>query len=443
MHKKHLRIAILGYGTVGKSTVDILQQRATAIAKKSGVSIHIESIVLRKMKKDLQESVQAIVTCDQDAVLSSDDIDCYVELIGGVGDAYTIVKYLLSRGKYVVTANKALLALHGEELWALARKNHTCIGFEASCCAGLPLIRAIVDGLIANTIQGIFGIVNGTCNFILTQMEEKNMTYQEALEQATKQGIAEADSSLDILGVDAAHKIAIMSSLAFSLKVSFNDIAVEGISSVTQIDMRYAQQLGYTIKLIAAAYRIDEGIAIWVRPVFLAKDHPLASVHDTFNAVSIFGDTNGHTLYYGRGAGGLPTASAVVSDIISIGIGNWQRLFEHSRQWQDINESRNQIPIEMTTHRYYLRMHVDDRHGVLAEITALFDQHHISIASVLQEESATPTQAMLIIITHETREKNIHAVVDAIVHLSCVHESPKILPIFHGYQEAIGIYADA
>ncbi len=439
MQKKHLRIAILGYGTVGRATVDILQKRAQSIADKSGVYIEVVAVLLRTAKLDIAPSVQAIATCDRKAVLEDENIDCYVELIGGVDVAYSIVRELLSRGKFVVTANKAMLALHGEELWALARKNNTCIGVEASCCAGVPLIRAIADGLIANSIHAVYGIVNGTCNFILTKMEEKSISYKKALEISITQGIAEADPSLDVQGLDAAHKIAIMSSLAFSLKVSFSDIAVQGIDNIDQVDMRHAKELGYRFKLIAAAYKVKDGITIWVRPVLLIEDHPLAAVKDTFNAVSIFGDTNGHTLYYGRGAGGEPTASAVIGDIISIGIGNWQSLFEYSGQWQDLNTHRNQVPAGQTQHRYYLRMHVDDSHGVLAEIAAVFTNYSVSFATVLQKkvENQDTKQALLIIITHETLENNMKKVLSALENLSCVYDAKTMIPIFDLDEEKI------
>ena len=439
-------VAVVGCGTVGGSTSEILLRDRELIERKAGVRLRLKYIVDRNFTyaEELQLD-NTLFENDLDRVLADEDLGVVVELIGGVSKARDITERALSAGKHVVTANKAMLAHHGQELMGLARQHGVVLAFEASCGGGIPILRALYDGLIVDEIDAIYGIVNGTCNFILTEMIEKGETYEEALWAAQSQGLAEADPSLDVEGTDSAHKIAIMASLGFGMQVPFESIPVEGIDRLQRDDVLYGAKLGYVVKLLAIATREEDGVSIRVRPAFISKDHPLAWVAGPFNAVSVYSHCTGHTMYYGRGAGGSPTGAAVVSDIASIALGTLPRFFEHYGQWQDRNEPGYLIPAAQTRNRYYIRVMADDTPGTLARIASILSGHGISISSVLQDEipeeqgdSEHPPQAPIVITLHQAEEGDVMNAVDEINALDATGETCSVVTIIDEHPERVG-----
>jgi homoserine dehydrogenase len=341
-----------------------------------------------------------------DAATAIDDpnTNIVVELIGGTGVAAELIERALRLGKSVVTANKALLAARGPELFALARKHGASIGFEASCAGGIPVINALVNGLVANRIEALVGIVNGTCNFILTQMTRQGVSYAAALAEAQKAGFAEADPALDVSGRDAAQKLSILASLAFDARVAESDIKVCGIDSLQEADLKFAGELGYVIKLLAIAQREGkENISLRVHPTLVHKENLLAQVGGSFNAVSVYGHSVGHVLFYGRGAGRTPTASAVVSDIVQIGLGAGPLAFKQLNLLPG-NRKVKLLPFEDLSSRYYLRLTARDEPGVLAQVTKVLGAHRISLSAVLQQETSQSRFVPVVITTHLARE---------------------------------------
>jgi len=408
--EKRNAIAVLGCGTVGGGTAKILIEDAEYLKQRTSLPIFLKYIVDVKfdhakaigLPEDLYE------TC-YDKVLKDPDVGIVIELIGGTTLAKEFIIKALNAGKHVVTANKALLAHYGRELFALARKNHVVIGFEASCGGGIPIIRALYDGLMANRNEALYGIVNGTCNYILTQMTQNGKTYSEALAEAQRDGLAEANPTLDVSGLDSAHKLVIMSSLAFGKYVALEQTPVIGIDTLELSDVLAGQELGYTIKLIAMARKYPDGrISTIVCPAFIDKKHPLAWVSGSFNAISVYGHAVGHTMYYGRGAGASPTGSAVVSDVISILSGATEKFFNTYQIWRDLLPEAEMLPSGLGEEKFYVRFDVIDRPGVLAKVTAIFARHNISIASVVQKKVEKDGHAIpIVIITHLALEGDI------------------------------------
>ena len=437
-----LEVAIIGCGTVGGSTATLLLEDRKQIAHRSGIDIQLSAIYTRDFTHARELGLpEDLFETDLQKILSNPSIEVVVELIGGTTDAREIIKKALRAGKHVVTANKALLAHHGDELWSEARSNGVTIGFEASTGGGIPIIRAITDGLLANRIDAVYGIVNGTSNYILTRMTNEGTIYSDALAAAQADGLAEADPSLDVQGTDSAHKIAIMASLAFGLKVDFDAIPVSGIDTLESMDVTFGMDLGYVVKLLAVAHRTPQGVTLWVRPAFISREHPLAWVSGPFNAVSVYGHATGHTLYYGRGAGGHPTASAVISDIISIGLGTLPALFTHTGYWQDRNEDTRQVNVAQTESRFYIRIMAEDQPGVLAEIARIFGDHHISIASMLQPEVTKEGEAVLVpivITTHVSKEQNLRDALKQVDALSISGSRSVCIPIAQEHPEVFG-----
>jgi homoserine dehydrogenase len=398
-------VAIVGCGTVGGATATLLTRDAPLLAERLGAGLELRHVVdvdfshARELGLD-----EKLFREDLSEALADEQVGVVAELIGGTDVARKVTEQSLRAGKHVVTANKALLAHHGAELLALARECGVCIGFEASCGGGIPIVRALTDGLIANRIDALFGIVNGTCNYILTEMTQQGAAYADALAQAQAGGLAEADPTLDVSGVDSAHKLAILAALAFARKMDFDAIPVEGIDTLRALDVGYGQELGYVIKLLAIAQRRSDGLSLRVRPAFISREHPLAWVSGPFNAVSVYGHATGHTMYYGRGAGDMPTGSAVVSDIAAIAMGTTARQFERLALWPDQAAPADQLPAEAIRSRYYLRMMAEDRPGVLAQIADILGRHDISIRSVLQHEppAAAADEGVPVVITTHT-----------------------------------------
>ncbi|MFW6066026.1 MAG: homoserine dehydrogenase [Planctomycetota bacterium] len=417
-------VAIVGCGTVGGAAATLLTRDSGVISERLGADLELRHIVdvdftharelgldEKLFRKDLREA------------LSDEEVSVVVELIGGIDTARDFIEQALQAGKHVVTANKALLAHHGAELMALARDCGVSLCFEASCGGGIPVIRALVDGLIANHIDAIFGIVNGTCNYILTAMTRQNTSFSDALAQAQRQGLAEADPTLDVSGGDSAHKLAIMAALAFGRRVDFDTIPVEGIDTLEACDVAFGQELGYVIKLLAIAERRDDALSLRVRPAFISTEHPLAWVSGPFNAVSVYGHATGHTMYYGRGAGDMPTGSAVVADIASVATGTAQRQFEQLKLWPDLAPPAEQLPASAVRSRYYLRMMAQDRPGVLAQVANVLGRHNISIRSVLQHEPAPGSDiegVNVVITTHIADEGNIRKAITEVDELEVI-----------------------
>jgi len=410
--EKPLGVALVGCGTVGGAVATILTRDRAIFSRRFAPPLELRHIVDVDFSHARALGLDERLFCKNfHEALADEGVGAVVELIGGTTVAKECIAESLRAGKDVVTANKALLAHHGNELYALARKEGRVLAFEASCGGGIPIIRALCDGLIANRIDALYGIVNGTCNYILTAMTQRGQTYDQALAEAQRDGLAEADPTLDVAGIDSAHKLAIMAGLAFGRKIAFDEIPVEGIDSLELCDIEYGQELGYVVKLLAIAQRRKDGLSLRVRPVFISKEHPLAWVSGPFNAISIYGHATGHTMYYGRGAGGMPTASAVVADLAAIAIGSARRAFEQLKIWPDLSEPANQLPVGAIHSRYYIRVLAEDRPGVLAQIAAILGKDNISIRSVLQHEpppgSEPAAGVPVVITTHAAKEGNV------------------------------------
>ncbi len=433
-------VAVVGCGTVGGSVAKILTRDREALLERVGRPIELRHIVdvdfTHARRLGLDES---LFRDGLEDALADDGVHVVVELIGGLKDAREVIEKSLRAGKYVVTANKALLANCGTELYALARNCGVAIAFEASCAGGIPIIRALCDGLLANRLDALYGITNGTCNFILTEMTNHGRSYAEALALAQQEALAEADPTLDVAGVDSAHKLAIMASLAFGQKIDFEAIPVFGIDTLELCDIAFGRTLGYVLKLLAIASRQEDGISLRVRPAFISREHPLAWVSGPFNAVSVYGHATGHTMYYGRGAGGKPTASAVVADLISLAIGTWQRIFVQLGIWPDRAKPANQLPIDAVHSRYYLRILCEDRPGVLGQIATIFGSRDISISSLLQHEPTeeAPKDVPVVITTHKAMEGNVRQAIREIEALKAIKAPIVCIGIVEEYPEDI------
>ena len=431
-------VAVVGCGTVGNATAALLIAQSEHYRRTTGITLTVKALVDVNFDRARDAGLdESLFNENLAVVLADSEINLVVETVGGLTIARTIIEKALKAGKHVVTANKALLAHYGTELFALARTNGVSIGFEASCAGGIPIIRALVDGLLANTNEALYGIVNGTSNFILTEMVEKGKTYAEALRQAQADGLAEADPTLDVNGMDAAHKLTLLGSLAFGQRIPLDAIPVEGIDGLDRMDVSTGSELGYVLKLVALARRSDDGLELAVKPVFLHEDHPLARVSGPFNSVSVYGSAVGHTMYYGRGAGGSPTASAVVSDILSIALGTWPILFSALSVWPDRREPAVLADAGESKHRYYLRFMVKDVGGVLADITTVLAGKNISVTALVQKESHEGDLIQMVITTHEARDADIRDALETIGRLDTVSGNPVVLRIIDEHVESL------
>ena len=416
-----LNIALIGCGTVGAGVAKILLEHPERLTARAGRPLVLKKIVVKDVDKPRPDWIPAnLLTSDVRQVIDDPTIHVAVEVVGGVDWTRRAVLDLLAAGKDVVTANKALLALHGAEVFDAGRRYKKAIAFEASVGGGIPIIGTLSHGLAANQIVSLQGILNGTCNFILTGMTELGTSYAEALAGAQRRGYAEADPTLDVDGTDAAHKLSILVQIAFGASVPFASISRRGIANIHQDDIRYARELGYTIKLLAEAWldqpaekkKGNSQLALHVSPVMLRHLTPLAQVRDAYNAIFVVGDAVGSTLYYGRGAGQMPTASAVVADLIDLAAGRAQKTFEALRLWSSDSQRITLKPQSAVATRFYLRLMVRDRPGVLAEVTRILADHHISISSVIQHEAVEGPEGdivPLIIMTHTAPTGNFTA----------------------------------
>jgi len=419
-----LRIGIAGLGTVGAGVVKLLAQNGDLIAARAGCRIEISAVSARDRKKDRGVDLGRFRWLDDPISLAADPgVDAIVELIGGAdGAAKALAEATLSRGKTFVTANKALLAHHGAHLATLAEKSKSAFMFEASVAGGIPIVKALREGLAANRLSRVFGILNGTCNYILTKMEATGRDFADVLAEAQKLGYAEADPAFDIDGVDTAHKLAVLTSLAFGMPVAFDAIHVEGIRRVAAVDIAYAAELGHRIKLLAVARRTPHGIEQRVHPALVPLSHPIAHVDGVFNAVVAEGDFVGRTVFEGRGAGEGPTASAVVADLIDVAAGRRTPAFGVPAS----SLARQPLaPMDRHVGPYYLRLTVYDRPGVIADIAAVLRDEAVSIESLLQRGRAETVPVVMLV--HETEEARMRRAVERIAALKAVTEPPCVI----------------
>ena len=421
---KPINIGLMGVGTVGGGTATVLKRNAEEISRRAGREIRLFIAANRDLAK-AREAVGPDVTLVDDAmqVVQHPEVDIVVELIGGDTVAKSLVLQAIANGKHVVTANKKLLAVHGNEIFARAQEKGVMVAFEAAVAGGIPIIKALREGLSANRIEWIAGIINGTSNFILTEMREKGASFSDVLSEAQRLGYAEADPTFDVEGHDAGHKLSIMAAIAFGIPMQFDKCYLEGISKLDGRDIRYAEELGYRVKLLGLTRRTEHGIELRVHPALIPERQLIANVNGVMNAVYVKGDAIGPTLYYGAGAGALPTASAVVADIVDV-----TRLLtaDPEHRVPHLAFQPNQLkdlpilPIEEITSSYYLRIGAADRAGVLANITRLLAENGISIEALIQKGSTSDSSAEIVILTHRVKEKHVNAVIGAIEALDSV-----------------------
>jgi homoserine dehydrogenase len=418
--RKTLQAAIVGLGTVGRGTFNVLSRNAEEIERRAGCSINVKTVVVRNLETAqpfLQGRLSASqnVTLDLKSVLIDPEIDVIIEVMGGTTVAKDLVLGALRAGKHVVTANKALLALHGNELFEAARQNRVVLAFEAAVAGGIPIIKALREGLTANQVDWVAGIINGTTNFILSEMRSRGASFHAVLKEAQALGYAEADPTFDVEGVDAAHKATILASIAFGVPIQFDKAHVEGISNLQPEDIRYAEQLGYRIKLLGIAKRAVHGIELRVHPTLIPTKRLIANVEGAMNAVMVRGDAVGTTLYYGKGAGSEPTASAVIADLVDLGrniaMGTQGSVPALAFQHDSLSATKI-LPIEEVTTGHYLRMRVADEPGVLADITRVLADGEISIDALFQREADDGVaQTDIIMLTHPAQEGRVRSAI--------------------------------
>jgi homoserine dehydrogenase len=422
---KSIKVGLLGLGTVGAGTFEVLKRNQEEITRRAGRAIEIIMVAdLDTARASALTKGQCEVVGDANLVVSHPEIDIVIELIGGCGIARTLVMKAIANGKHVVTANKALIAMHGNEIFKAAQERGVMVAFEAAVAGGIPIIKALREGLTANRIEWIAGIINGTTNFILSEMRDKGLDFDVALKDAQRLGYAEADPTFDIEGIDAAHKLTIMASIAFGVPVQFGRAHVEGITQLQAADIRYAEQLGYRIKLLGITRRTPDGIELRVHPTLIPARRLIANVEGAMNAVLVQGDAVGATLYYGKGAGAEPTASAVIADLVDItrlASADPEHRVPHLAFQPHAMADTPILPMSEVTTSYYLRMRVADMLGVLADVTRLLADSTISIDAMLQKEPAEgETQTDIIMLTHQTREKHVEEAIARIEALPTV-----------------------
>ncbi|OFA08077.1 homoserine dehydrogenase [Duganella phyllosphaerae] len=427
---KPIKVGLLGVGNVGSGTFNVLERNQEEIRRRAGRGIEIVAVSARNLERAKERTGGKVkVVADPFDIVNDPEIDIVVELIGGYDEAKALVLQAIANGKHVVTANKALLAVHGNEIFAAAQAKGVMVAFEAAVAGGIPIIKALREGLTANRIEWLAGIINGTTNFILSEMRDKGLDFATVLKQAQELGYAEADPTFDIEGVDAAHKATIMSAIAFGIPVQFDKAHVEGISKLNAVDIRYAEQLGYRIKLLGIAKRATvngkEGVELRVHPTLIPNKRLIANVEGAMNAVLVQGDAVGATLYSGKGAGSEPTASAVIADLVDItrlATADPEHRVPHLAFQPNAMTNIEILPMSEVTTSYYLRMNVEDQPGVLADLTRILADGTISIDAMMQKEPAEgETRTDIIFLTHQTQEKNVTAAIAKMEALTTVH----------------------
>ena len=421
---KNIKVALLGSGTVGTGVYKLIERQREELPHKVGAGLTVSKVLVRDKNKKREGIDPSVLTDQWEDIITDDEIQIVVEVMGGIEPARTYITEALQAGKNVVTANKDLMAVHGGELLDIASHNGCDLLFEASVAGGIPIIRPLKQCLAGNYISEAMGIVNGTTNFILTKMTHEGMEFDEALALATELGYAEADPTADIEGYDAGRKMAIMASIAFNSRVTFDDVYTEGITNITAKDIKYAEAMGCTIKLLGVAKNTEAGIEVRVHPMLIPSDHPLATVNDSFNAVFVHGDAVGDTMFYGRGAGELPTASAVVGDVMDVA---------RNILWNCTGRigwsAYKELPIKEfadVKNRFFIRMQVNNEPGVLAAIAKVFGDHKVSIERVIQEQ-AKAAKAELVIGTSAVKEYHLQDALEELKEMPIVSEISSII----------------
>jgi homoserine dehydrogenase len=426
-------IALIGCGTVGGGVAKLLLEQPERLAARAGRPLVLRRVVVRDEDKPRAVRLpRELLTTELSDVIRDPAIHVAAELVGGVDWARRAVLALLEAGKDVVTANKALLAEHGPEVFDAARRHGRAVAFEASVAGGVPVVAALAQSLAANQIVALQGILNGTSNFILTSMTENGVAYADALAEAQRRGYAEADPTLDVDGTDAAHKLAILAQIAFGVAVPLSAIERRGVAEIDALDIRYAGELGYVVKLLAETWLSDNQLALHVSPVLLRRQAPLAQVRGAYNAINVTGDAVGDVLFYGRGAGALPTASAVTADLIDLAVGRTQRTFQTLRLWAPNGVRARLRPAATVRSRFYLRLLVDDKPGVLAATAGVLAKHEVSIASVIQHEApdeAEGARVQMVILTHTAPTGAFRAAAAEMDRLACVAAPAVYFPV--------------
>ncbi|MCL4492810.1 MAG: homoserine dehydrogenase [Nitrospirae bacterium] len=434
MKKDKISVGIIGFGTVGSGTARILLESAGIIRERAGFEVVLKRIADLDIKRDRGIKVpDGVLTTDAAAVINDPDIDIIIELMGGIRPAKDFMLQAIRNKKHIVTANKALLATEGNELFAEAEKNNVEIGFEASVAGGIPIIKVLREGLVANNIVAIYGIINGTSNYILTKMTDEKVDFSEALKEAQELGYAEADPTFDIEGIDTAHKLTILSSLAYGIPLSYNEVYKEGITKITAQDIGFASELGYKIKLLAITKASNGEIEMRVHPTMVPGDYLISKIDGVFNAVYVEGDAVGSTLYYGRGAGDMPTGSAVVSDVIDIGrnvmSGGVLRVSGiSSKGMPGAGQKRIKRMADIES-MYYFRFAAMDEPGVLSKISGILGKYNISIASVIQKGRRIGGSVPLVVLTHRAKEEDVLSSIREIDGLPVVSDSTMFIRV--------------
>ncbi|MDH4127937.1 MAG: homoserine dehydrogenase [Spirochaetota bacterium] len=429
---KKINLGLIGLGVVGSGVYSILKENKKHILLRRGIELNVKKIAVKDITKKRSIDVdKSIITSNIDDIINDTEINIVIELVGGIDFSFDLIKKSLEKNKHVITANKALLAIKGKELFGLANKNQLEIGFEASVGGGIPIIRTIKDALVGDKIKSIYGIINGTSNYILTKMVNENQDFNYALKRAQELGFAEADPTLDINGGDAAHKIAILASFAFNSIIPYDSIYCEGIDKIELNDIYYAKELGYTIKLLGIADEIMENqICVRVHPTLIPIDSPLANIKNEFNAILIDSHFLGNSMYSGKGAGMFPTANAVVSDIVEIAENIAYNI--EFNEYKNIHYSKKElVPLSSKCYQYYLRFNTLDKPGILAKIAGIFGDNKISIARVIQKGKHKDSFVHLILETHDAYENDVQKAINIIDKLAIVDPPSTILRIMH------------
>lgn len=416
-----ISIGLLGLGTVGTGVVRIIERHQDKLMHQVGCPVLIKKVLVQDVQKDRSVDIDKnLLTTNAEEILFDPEIDVVIEVMGGVKETKDLLLKALKEGKHIVTANKDLMALHGSELLTVASENGCDLFYEASVAGGIPILRGLADGLASDRITKMMGIVNGTTNYILTKMSKEGRPYGEVLKEAQDLGFAESDPTSDVEGLDAARKMAILATLGFSMKIDLDDVAVSGISQITEEDLRYGKQLGYTMKLIGYAHREGEKVEVSVQPTFLSDNHPLASVQNEYNAVYVYGEAVGETMFYGPGAGSLPTATAVVSDLV--GIMKNLRLGVNGRSAVTPQYSKHLKDPSEKFAKYFIRLHVQDEVGVFADITTVFANYGVSFEKILQLPVKKNEVAEIVLVTHHASLNNYEKILQQLMDMQAVKE---------------------
>ena len=422
-----ISIGLLGLGTVGSGVVRIIENHQQELKHHVGSAVYIEKILVKDASKQRTVEIdEQLLTENPEDILSNPNIDVVVEVMGGTNGAKDYIIQALKNKKHVVTANKDLMAMYGAELLTVASENGCDLFYEASVAGGIPIIRSLVEGLSSDRITKMIGIVNGTTNYILTKMSNEGSSYEDVLQEAQDLGYAESDPTADVEGLDAARKMAILGTLGFSMNIALEDVSVQGISNVTEEDLDYAKQLGYRMKLVGIAKRDEGKVEISVQPSLLPKNHPLASVNDVFNAVYVYGEAVGETMFYGPGAGSLPTATAVVSDMITV-MKNMRLGVNGRSALPPLYEKKLKTDEEILS-KYFMRLHVEDKAGAFAAITSLFSGNNVSFEKLLQMPIKNKDLAEVVIVTHKTNKRTYEHI------YSCLRDLDVVKDVMSSYR---------